>query len=211
MSNTYKIVDDLNHGAGSVISPERARIHGLDPRGEGAAVATAREYPGHAVGITATVGGKRELDVVGKIRRVVNGVLQGQVLQVLGGQFVVRARLAPVPVLEEDGCRAQLLGQETGEGPVGQVSCIPGGGDLARGEEDDGRAGALPVLGAPPEGLAKSALGGVRVVEDLLEGAVPHCGRGVGVTPLDEAAGELGIGNVERRRHKMHEVHRLDG
>lgn len=154
----YEIVDDLDHGAGRVISPERARVNALDPRREGAAVAATGEHPRHAVGVAAGVGGEGELDVVGKVRRVVDGVLQREVLQVLGGQGLVRARLAPVAVLEDDGGRAELLGDSSGECPVGQVSGVTRGCDLARGEEDDGRAGALPVLGAPPEGLAEGAL-----------------------------------------------------
>lgn len=209
--NTYKIVDDLNHGAGSVVGPERARVNALDPRREGAAVATAGEHPGHAVGIAASIGGERELDILGEVRRVVDGVLQGQILQVLGGQLVVRARVAPVPVLEDDGGRAELLRQGTGESPVRQVSGISCRCNLARGEEDDGRPGPLPVLGAPPEGLAEGTLGGIRVVEDLLEGAIPEGGRGVGVAPLDEAGGELGIGNVQRRRDQVHKVDGLNG
>lgn len=49
------------------------------------------------------------------------------------------------------------------------------------------------------------------MVQDLLEGAVPHGGRGVGVTPLDEAVRELGIGDIEGRGHQVHEVDGLDG
>lgn len=135
--NTYKVVNDLNHSAGGVVGPERARVNALDPRREGAAVATAGEHPGHAVGIAAGVGGEGELDVLGEVRRVVDGVLQGQILQVLGGQLVVRARVAPVPVLEDDSGRAELLRQGTSESPVGQVTGISCRCDLARGEEYD--------------------------------------------------------------------------
>lgn len=101
-----------------MVSPERARVNALNPRREGTAIATTGEHPGHAVGIAAGVGSERELDVVGKIRRVVDGILEGQILQVLGGQLVKRARLAPVPVLEENRGPADLLSQSTGEGPV---------------------------------------------------------------------------------------------
>lgn len=194
-----------------MVSPERARVNALNPRREGTAIATTGEHPGHAVGIAAGVGSERELDVVGKIRRVVDGVLQGQILHILGGQLVKRARLAPVPVLHYDRGRADLLSQSTGEGPVRQVSGISCGCDLAWSEEDDGRAGSLPVLGAPPVSLAEGALGGIRVVEELLEGAVPHGSRGVGVALLDHFRGELRIGDIEGRRHQVHEVGSLDG
>lgn len=49
------------------------------------------------------------------------------------------------------------------------------------------------------------------MVEDLLEGAIPEGGRGIGVAPLDEAGGELGIGNIQGRRDQVHEVDGLDG
>lgn len=49
------------------------------------------------------------------------------------------------------------------------------------------------------------------MVEELLEGAVPHGSRGVGVAPLDEFGGELGIGDIQGRRHQVHEVGSLDG
>jgi hypothetical protein len=92
------------------------------------------------------VASEGQADLVGEVCQVVDGVLQGEVFEVLGRQVREGCGSAPVAVLEDDCCGTDLLGDDS-SGTVGaEVAGVASGVDLAGGEEDDWGACMLSIL-----------------------------------------------------------------
>jgi hypothetical protein len=70
----------------------------------------------------------------------VDGVLESQVLEVLGGQVSERCGCAPVTVLQNDGSSSDLLSDDTSGAVGAEVAGIASCVDFTRCEEDDWRA-----------------------------------------------------------------------
>lgn len=177
MEKPYKVLDHLHDRTRRKISPVRPRRERSRPARQRARVRPAGHDPRRVLRITLAARIKGQLDRLRKVNIVLDGVLEREVRQRLGRQRIVRARVAPVAVLHHDDGAADRLGEHAGDGAVRQVARVRRGGDLARVEEDDGRAGPGPELRAPPVVLREGAQGGLVVVDELLEGGVAEGGR----------------------------------
>ena len=102
-------VRDLNNGAGAVIDPEGARVQVVDPSRQGAGVGAAGENPRGVAGTALAFRVKGKLDILRKVRQVLHGIVQSEVLERLGGEVGVRRAVAPVAVLNDNGEAADFL------------------------------------------------------------------------------------------------------
>lgn len=184
-----------------MVRPKGTRGNALSPSGKRPTVATAREHPRGIVRVAAAIGVERQVHGLGEVGSVEDGVLQREICKVLGAQDAEGAGFTPVAVLQQHHCTANGLGKETSDGPISQIAGVALGGDLAWGEEDNGGAGTLPVLAAPPESLVKSSQRGVIVIEELLEDALAGDGS-VGGALLDVVAVD-GLGDAKGRRNEV--------
>jgi hypothetical protein len=123
-----------------VVGPDRTGIHSLHPGSKCTRVRAAREDPRNILGIAVRVASERQVDLVGEVCQVVDGVLQGEVFEVLGRQVRERRGSAPVAVLQDNGRSSDLLGDDSGGAVGAEVAGVAGGVDLAGGKEDDWRA-----------------------------------------------------------------------
>lgn len=168
-----KVAHSLDNRAGRMVCPKRPRRLSLRPSRERTAVRPPGENPWRIRRRARSVRIKRQLHIRGEIRRIQNRILKRVIAQVPRGQLLDRRASAPVSVLKHDDRAAHGLGKRARDGLVGQVARVPVGGGLAWREEDDGGAGPGVELVAPPEALRERAKTGVRVVDLLLEYALP--------------------------------------
>ena len=93
------------------------------------------------------VASERQADLLSEVCQVVDGVLQGEVFEVLGCQVCEWRGSAPVAVLQYDCRSSDLLGDDSSGAVGAEIAGVAGGVDLAGGEEDDwGACGRLSVL-----------------------------------------------------------------
>ena len=93
------------------------------------------------------VASERQTDLFSEVRQVVDGVLQGEVFEVLGCEVCEGCGSAPVAVLQYDCRSSDLLGDDSSGAVGSEVAGVAGGVDLAGGEENDwGACGGLSVL-----------------------------------------------------------------
>jgi hypothetical protein len=102
-----EVVDGLDGGAGGVVGPESARVEGLHPRRYRTRVRTTGEDPWGLGGIAAVVRVEWKVESLCDVHEIEEGVVEGQVLQSLGIELVVRRGVAPVSVCPAVRMRSQ--------------------------------------------------------------------------------------------------------
>lgn len=146
-----EITNGLNNTAGAIVCPERSGVLGRNPAGQGTRVRPARENPRGVLCRAFPGGVKRRVEIVGEKGVVLDGVLEREVLEVLNGQALEGRGFAPISVLQDDDCGANLLGHESRQALAGRVRHVKSvRGLLTRVDKDDGRARSLVVLCAIP-------------------------------------------------------------
>lgn len=130
-----------------MISPQSARINACSPRGECARVASTHGDPWHILCIALGMFSKRKLDLLCKIGQVLDGILQREILHVVGGELCHRSTSAPVTMLENNGRSANLLSKQASRAVCPEIAVISGGIDFSWREENHRRARALPIGG----------------------------------------------------------------
>jgi hypothetical protein len=207
-----------------VVGPDGSRIHSFHPGGECTRVRAARKDPWNVLGVTVRVASERQADLVGEVCQVVDGILQGEVFEVLGCEVRERRGSAPVAVLQDDSGGSDLLGDDSGGAVGAEIASVAGGVDLAGGEEDDWRAwkgllvlascrccGEVALTWPLPEGsvveveLLESAQILVVVVNVLLEGGIAHTPGVLPVSARQMAHGAPSvhlIAMASRNRHR---------
>jgi hypothetical protein len=136
--------DRLDGSAGRVVCPDGARVYSLDPSSQCTRIRSTREDPWHIFRVAVRVLRERQLDFVGEVGEIVDCVVQGEVLKVLGSQVGERCGSTPVAVLQHDGGSTDLLSNDTSGAVGAKVAGVAGCVDLAGCEEDD--RGACVVL-----------------------------------------------------------------
>lgn len=132
--------DRLDGCAGRVVCPDGAGVYSLDPSGQCTRVRSAREDPRHVFGVAVRVFGERQLDFVGEVGEIVNCVVQGEVLEVLGSQVGEWCRCTPVAVFQHNGGSTDLLSDDTSGAVGAEVAGVAGCVDFTWCEEDNGGA-----------------------------------------------------------------------
>lgn len=146
------VVDGLERTTAGVSRPHGARGEALNPGTQSTRVRTTSPDPGGLGRVGGALGVKRQLELASDAGKVLDRLLEGQVLEVLGRLNGVGSAVSPVAVLDHDYSAADLLGQHTSQPVIGQVVGVASGRDLTRGEDHDGGARALPVGRVVPGG-----------------------------------------------------------
>ena len=109
------VADCLHNCRAGIVGPhDRGFCHSFGPSSQSSGVGSAHKYPWCLVGIACTVRIKRQLGSQGKVVEVCNGVLQRQVLQILGGQLCEWRRKSPVSVLKDNDGGTNLFRNDAG-------------------------------------------------------------------------------------------------
>jgi len=140
--------DSFDGSAGRVVRPDGAWVHSLDPSSQCTRVRSTREDPRHIFSIAVRVLRERQADLVGEVGEIVDCVVQGKVLEVLGSQVCEWCGCTPVAVFQHNSGSTDLLSDDTssavGSEVAGVASCV----DLAWCEEDDWRACVVSLVAA---------------------------------------------------------------
>jgi hypothetical protein len=158
----------LDDGGGSIGSIKHIRRVRHRPSCERTRVTSTDEHPRRFTRLYVVSTRHGQVDGLGEVDQVSDGLVQREELQALDGQVRAGVGETKETVLDKDGGSTLLLRDHTVDSHVREVTLVPVRVGLAGGHEDDRSTGFVPFPGVPVA-LLERAEGWVGMVDQLVE------------------------------------------